>query len=282
MEVFNKYKTPLPFRGLADCDSGHIKQIPNTLILNITISTEEPMSGATRVKRKMVKIDEEKCNGCGACVITCAEGALKIIDGKARLVSEKYCDGLGACLGKCPQDAISVIDQVAEEFDEEAVHQYQSSEKQKENKIPFTCPSSAIKQFNCEEPVTQSAASQKSTLTHWPVQLMLVPPGAPFLKNADLLLTADCVPFSYANFHSDFLKDHAVLVACPKQSDLEEDIDKLAAIFSMANVKSITVVHMEVPCCSGLVYMVQQAMEKSNNKIPVTDITIGITGSRKN
>jgi NAD-dependent dihydropyrimidine dehydrogenase PreA subunit len=267
---------------MGDCDQGHIKQPPHTLLLTVTIKPEEIMSGATRVKRKMVKIDEEKCNGCGACVITCAEGALKIIDGKARLVSEKYCDGLGACLGKCPQDAISVIDQVAEEFDEEAVQQYQSSEKNKETKIPFTCPSSAIKLFNCEEPVSQSTASQKSTLTHWPVQLMLVPPGAPFLKNADLLLAADCVPFSYANFHSDFLKDHAVLVACPKQSNIDEDIDKLTAIFNTAHIKSITVVHMEVPCCSGLVYLVEQALGKSKNKIPVTDITIGITGNRKN
>jgi NAD-dependent dihydropyrimidine dehydrogenase PreA subunit len=242
----------------------------------------EGMSNTTRIKRKLVKIDEAKCNGCGACVITCAEGALKIIDGKARLVSEKYCDGLGACLGKCPQDAISVLEQIADEFDEKAVEQYLNSEKPKETKIPFTCPSSAVKQFNCEEPSVQTGSQQQSSLRHWPVQLMLIPPKAPFLNNADLLLAADCVPFAYAGFHSDFLRDHAVLVACPKQSELDADIEKISTIITANDIKSITIVHMEVPCCSGLVYMVQEALQKSKINIPVKDITISITGNRKN
>lgn len=235
-----------------------------------------------KVKRKIIEIDEALCNGCGQCVPDCAEGALRIVDGKAKLIAEKYCDGLGACLGKCPQDAIAVIDQVAEEFDEEAVEQYLKNEKKTETAIPFTCPSSAIKQFNCEEPVEQTVATQKSSLTHWPVQLMLVPPTAPFLKNADLVLAADCVPFACADFHRDFLKNHTVLVACPKQSNFEEDITKLKAILETGNIKSISIVHMEVPCCSGLVYMAQEALKDNKKEIPVKDITIGIQGNRKN
>jgi NAD-dependent dihydropyrimidine dehydrogenase PreA subunit len=240
------------------------------------------MAGISKTKRKLVKIDEEKCDGCGACVISCAEGALKIIDGKAMLVSEMYCDGLGACLGKCPRDAITVIEQAADAFNEEAVHKYLQSEKEQETKIPFTCPSSAIHQFTCEqEPLTQTPNSKKSALTHWPVQLMLVPPNAPFLNNANLLLSGDCVPFAYGNFHIDFLKDHAILISCPLQGNMDENIDKLAEIFSAANIKTISIVHMEVPCCSGLVYIVQEAMKKAHKDIAVKETTIGIQGSIK-
>ncbi len=240
----------------------------------------------TRTTRKIVKIDEERCNGCGACVISCAEGALQIIDGKARLISETYCDGLGACLGKCPQDAIIVEEREAEEFDEEAVAENMSAANAAEEH-PFSCPSAAIKQFAREggtatPPVLVADAGVESRLTHWPVQLALVPPTAPFLKVADLVLTADCVPFAYAGFHRDFLGGNtALLVACPKLDDFEAHQKKLTEILKQAGIKSLTVVHMEVPCCSGLVHMAKQAILASGNVVPFRDITISVQGERK-
>jgi Pyruvate/2-oxoacid:ferredoxin oxidoreductase delta subunit len=215
----------------------------------------------TKTLRKIVKIDEEKCNGCGACIISCAEGALKIIDGKARLVSETYCDGLGACLGKCPQDAITVEEREAEDFDEVAAGKH-------------------LKTAGVE--AKASGAGTASRLTHWPVQLTLVPPAAPFLKGADLVLAADCVPFTYADFHRDFLGDNvALLVACPKLDDFPAHQDKLNDILEQSGIKSLTVLHMEVPCCAGLVHMARQAILNSGNVVPFRDITISIKGERK-
>jgi len=211
----------------------------------------------TRQLRKIIRIDEEKCNGCGLCVPSCVEGAQQILNGKAKLVKEQYCDGLGACLGECPQGALTIEEREAEEFDEEAVEQH--LQEQQKQELP-----------------TVSTASR---LTHWPVQLTLVPPSAPFLKGADILLAADCVPFAYADFHREFLSDRALLVACPKLDDFSAHLNKLAAILQQAEPRSIAVVHMEVPCCSGLVHMARRAIEDSGSAIPLYEVTVGTRGT---
>jgi NAD-dependent dihydropyrimidine dehydrogenase PreA subunit len=235
----------------------------------------------TRAKRKIIKINEEKCNGCGLCVISCAEGALKIINGKAKLVSETYCDGLGACIGKCPEDALIIEERESEGFDEKAVEHHLSQQQNLKQKSPCGCPSQTVAQFEKTNPnkdIANKSIHLESELRHWPVQLTLVPPSAPFLQKANLLLVADCVPFAYADFHRDFVKDHAILVACPKLDDFEAHLVKLNEILRVANPTSLTVLHMEVPCCSGLVYMAKQALETSGKQIPFKDITIGIKG----
>lgn len=234
----------------------------------------------TKTTRKIIKIDEEKCNGCGACVPACVEGALRIIDGKARLKSEKYCDGLGACLGDCPQGALEVVEAEAEDFDEEAVKAFQ--EQTKVAAGFYGCPGATIREFERKPAsLTQETTVQESALTQWPIQLTLVPPFAPFLQGADVLLTAQCVPFSYADFHKDFLRDHALLIACPKLDDLPAHLVKLTQIIKQADIKSITVVHMEVPCCSGLVYIAREAIKASGKDIPLNEVTIGVRGDLK-
>lgn len=253
--------------------------------------------------RKIVKIDEEKCNGCGACVPNCVEGALQILNGKAKLVSDKYCDGLGACLGKCPEDAIIIEEREAEEFDEEAAqHQAlsrpeaqlshdgclssrltQFESKVEEDRLPCGCSSATVTRL--ERPVVIQergiAGPAESTLTHWPVQLTLVPPSAPFLQGADLLLAADCVPFAYPGFHHDLLKGRALLVACPKLDDFGAHLARLTSVLRKAEVKSLTVVHMEVPCCFGLVHMAEQGVADSGKDIPFQEITVGVRGDIK-
>jgi NAD-dependent dihydropyrimidine dehydrogenase PreA subunit len=240
---------------------------------------------AVKTIRKIVKIDEELCNGCGACITSCAEGALKIIDGKARLISEKYCDGLGNCLN-CPQGAISIEEREAEDFDESAVEEH-LDKKTTGEKQGFSCPSETVQEFGGDVAVKESVVKtpepvEKTRLRHWPVQLTLVPPAAPFLKGADLVLAADCVPFTMADFHREFLGDNsALVVACPKLDDFQAHQEKLNAILKQSGIKSITVVHMEVPCCSGLVHMAKQAILASGNVVPFSDVTISIRGERK-
>jgi Fe-S-cluster-containing hydrogenase component 2 len=236
----------------------------------------------TRALRKIVRIDEEKCNGCGACVPACAEGALQIIDGKAKLISEKYCDGLGACLGECPQGAITIEERATEEFDEEAVKLHLEEKKHTMEELPCGCSSATVTQFEkrqIAEANPSAETPQQSMLGHWPVQLTLVPPTAPFLQGADLVLAADCVPFAYSGFHQDFLRDHSLLVACPKLDDFQAHLEKLTDILSYSQVKSLTVVHMEVPCCSGLVHMARQAIQLSGKDIPFREVTISIKGN---
>lgn len=238
----------------------------------------------TKTTRKIVKIDEDKCNGCGACIIACAEGALEIIDGKARLVSEKYCDGLGSCLD-CPEGAISIEERVAEDFDETAVEQHLKAKE--EDTLACGCSSATVTSF--EKQVEKSPAATDtpreavpSRLGHWPVQLTLVPPTAPFLKGTDLILAADCVPFAYAAFHQDFLgENNALLVACPKLDDFQAHQEKLNEVLEKSGIKSLTVVHMEVPCCSGLVHMAKQAIIASGKDIPLADITVSVQGELK-
>jgi len=238
----------------------------------------------TRTIRKIVKIDEEKCNGCGACVPACVEGALQIIDGKAKLISEQYCDGLGACLGECPQGAITIEEREAEEFDEEATKHHIEQKKHATETLPCGCPSTTVTQFGRQQTTgvnLKEAIHQESMLSHWPVQLTLVPPSAPFLQGVDLVLAADCVPFAYAGFHHDLLKGRALLVACPKLDDFQAHLEKLTEILRHSQINSLTVVHMEVPCCSGLAHMAKQAIDLSDKDIPLKEITVGIRGDLK-
>lgn len=252
--------------------------------------------------RKIIKIEEDKCNGCGLCVPNCAEGAIQIIGGKAKLVKDSYCDGLGACLGHCPQDALHVIEREADEFDEEEAMKHVNAGKKEApalRHIPMHgdghhhggggCPGSRMMSFGKEETSVQKGTSVSSDdievrikpqLRQWPVQLSLVPVNAPYFDNADLLVTADCVPFAYANYHIDLLKGKAVVIGCPKLDDIESYVEKLTAIFESNSLKSITVAFMEVPCCSGIVRAVDAALQRSGRNIPVNRVRIGIRGDR--
>jgi len=237
------------------------------------------------VKRNIVKIDEEKCNGCGLCINACAEGAIKLINGKAKLVSEIYCDGLGACIGHCPQDAITIEQREAEQFDEEATKEHLEKEK-KPAPINFVCPGKMAKDLKQESKAgtdkEKAMGDVTSQLGHWPVQLKLVSPQAPYFKNADLLFVADYVPFAMGDFHAKFLKDRSIVVGCPKLDDVNFYIDKMAEILSSNDIESLTVIHMEVPCCSGLTNIVRKAIEKNKIAITFEDVTIGLDGSIKN
>lgn len=241
-----------------------------------------------KVKRKIVDIDQERCNGCGECVLSCAEGAIKIVDGKARLISDHYCDGLGACLGECPQDALRIIEREADEFDERAVEKHlQNSVPQHAGATdmsPAGCPSSRTRilpQGERSRQESQSAggdARLQSALAHWPVQIRLVQPEASFLKNADLLVAADCTPVAYPDFHRDFLKGKAVVIGCPKFDDAEAYKDKFARIFKTAGIKSVTVVVMEVPCCQGLPQIIRAGMDQAGVTIPLEKVVISAGG----
>jgi ferredoxin len=231
--------------------------------------------------RKIVTIDEERCDGCGQCVPSCAEGAIQVIDGKARLVSEVYCDGLGACLGTCPQDAITITEREAPDFDEEAAAAHVERLKHASAPSPGGCPGAAMLDLKPPriEAAPEADASSPSRLGNWPVQLTLAPPAAPSFRNADLVLVADCVPFAYPDFHARILRGNPVVVACPKLDDAEAHIHKLAQILVAAQPASLTVVHMEVPCCLGLVRIAKAAQERSGWQIPAKQIVVGIRGS---
>ncbi|AGB02713.1 ATP-binding protein [Methanoregula formicica] len=299
------------------------------------------------MKRNIISIDEKKCTGCGQCIPDCPEGALQLIDGKARLVSDLFCDGLGACIGTCPEGAISVIEREAELYNEKVVMgtiakqgkpvikahlEHLASHGQVgyyndaiefliENGIPipdheppvakkpapfgtrstrknppavchagphepnpFTgCPGAADRDIPREVPYPGPKqpvpGSSSSELRQWPVQLALLNPAAAYFKDADLLVSADCAPFAYAGFHEDILKGKIVIIFCPKlDADIEGYISKLAAIFSMHTIKSVTVIRMEVPCCGGVRYVVEKAMEKAGKKIPLEEKTVMIDG----
>ncbi len=229
--------------------------------------------------RKIIKIDEEKCTGCGECVIACAEGAIQIVDGKARLVSETYCDGLGACLGECPEGAISIEEREAEEFDEEATEAY-IKQLEEEKSLPQTCPGAAAMQIERQATPTAAVPSEAtpSELTNWPVQLMLVSPNAPYFQDSDLLLVADCVPFALADLHTKFLRGRPLVIGCPKLDDASYYVEKMTEILKQSSVNSLTVVQMEVPCCSGLNYIASKAVATSGKDIPVNDVTISVQG----
>lgn len=240
-----------------------------------------------KVIRKIIEIDEDKCNGCGNCVVACAEGAIEIVDGKAKIIKDLLCDGLGACMGECPEGALRIIEREADEFDEDAVHEH--LEKMKKNQeIQETpacgCPSTQLKMFDsptpCQSANTPAALSgETSALNHWPVQISLVPATAPFLKGSDLLIAADCVPVAYPSLHQDFLKGRSVMIGCPKFDNPSEYIEKFTEVFKVAGLKSVTILLMEVPCCSGLSGIVKKAMEDSGGNIPVKEVVVGLKGN---
>jgi ferredoxin len=285
------------------------------------------------VKRQIIKIDEETCTGCGECIPNCPEGALQIIDDKARIISDLFCDGLGACIGHCPVDAISIEEREAEEYDEKRVMANvvkegpnvikahlvhlkehgqtdylntaidylkennmevpQLEEEEKKEPAPsqgavHACPGSAVIDLKTEEELCVENVAQvtpkggsKSELRQWPVQIMLVPPPAQYLKNADLLIAADCVPFAYPDFHKDLLKKKILLVGCPKLDDTDFYLQKLTQIFQMNDIKSITIAHMEVPCCFGLVKLVNAAVGNAGKNIPISGYIVGVKGDIK-
>ena len=268
-------------------------------------------------RRKIIHIDEEKCTGCGQCIPNCPEGALQVIDGKARLISDLFCDGLGACVGNCPEDAMEVTEREAEPYDEARVMEnivkagpntiaahlhhlkdhgamayYNEAVAYLEKKgIPVPnekknlacgCPGSAVRDLRPgpERPSgpAESSAPRSSRLRNWPIQLMLIPVSAPYLKNADLLISADCVGSSHPNFHDELLKDRVLIIACPKLDDADHYLEKLTELFRENEPKSVLVAHMTVPCCFGLVQIVQQAIAASGRPIPFAQVTIGLDG----
>jgi Pyruvate/2-oxoacid:ferredoxin oxidoreductase delta subunit len=235
--------------------------------------------------RDVIRIDEDRCNGCGECALSCAEGAIAIIDGKARLVSETYCDGLGACIGECPQGALTIKQRVAEEFDEEATARHLAATRTASaaDPLPCGCPAATAQSLprtaaECGAHMTETPTARASHLTNWPVQISLLPPTAPYLRNAHLLISADCVPFAFADFHRRFLAGKVALVGCPKLDDAAYYRDKLADLFRANDIESIEVAYMEVPCCSGLVRIVQDAVIQSGKQIPITLTRIAIRG----
>jgi len=276
-------------------------------------------------KRKIIKINQDKCNGCGLCIPNCPEAAIQIIDGKAHLVNDVFCDGLGACLGRCPEGAITIEEREAKEYNERKVMEnivkqgknvikahlehlagHDQKEyleeamdflKEKKIKFPFDetkahpehghgfsgCLSAKVIDFRKKQESIQEDRPfpiAESQLETWPVQMMLVPPSAPYLYNADLLIAADCVPFAYADFHQDLLKDKILLVGCPKLDDTQVYQEKINQILKINNIKSITYVHMEVPCCFGLINIIREAIGQSGKDIPFQEVVISIKGKR--
>ena len=208
------------------------------------------------IKRKIVNINEALCNGCGSCIPKCAEGALQIVNGKAKIIKEVYCDGLGACLGECPQGAITITEREAEPFNEKEVHEH-------------------LKNTTPQNPTQASSVTQKP---QWPVKLNLVPTKAPFFENANILLAADCVPIALKNFHDKLMPGKRIIIGCPKFDDARAYAQKLAEIFQQNNIASVTVAHMEVPCCTGLKWAVNKALELSGKQIPVKEYEVKIGG----
>ncbi len=232
-------------------------------------------------KRAIIHIDQEKCDGCGMCVPSCAEGAIEIVDGKAQLMADKFCDGLGACLGECPQGALTIEEREAEEFEGPAPGASAAAAQAHPAPAPaptpevFVCPSLRQREL---KPAGAPAPATPSALGHWPVKLRLVAPKAPFLKGANLLVAADCAPFAAGDFHARYLEGKAVVCGCPKFDDLSEHTAKLAAILRENDIREITIVNMEVPCCHGLVQVVRQALSEAGKNPPVTICTLGAGG----
>jgi ferredoxin len=274
--------------------------------------------------RKIIEIDEDICNGCGDCIPNCPEGALQVIDGKARLISDLFCDGLGACIGECPVEAIKVVKREAEPYNETKVMEniarqgknviaahlkhlrdhgeiglynealeylknnnieiaedveMNSKNSENEDSLPCGCQGSVMMDLRREEPYKAAKPTKESKLRQWPVQIMLVPSTAPYLNGADLLIAADCVPFAYAGFHEDFLENKTLLIGCPKLDDSEFYMKKFTEIFRLNDIKSVTVIHMEVPCCFEMLSIVKQAVKDSGKDISVKATNIGIRGN---
>ena len=247
-----------------------------------------------KIMRKIIEIDEELCNGCGNCITDCAEAALEIIDGKAKLVAEKYCDGLGACMGDCPTGALQLIERECDDFDEKAVEKLIAANKVKtefsdlqQKPMECGCAGSHIETFDppattpCQAANVPTAmpSTGVSTLTHWPIQIRLVPPSAPFLQGADLLIAADCTPLAYPSFHADLLQGKVVMMGCPKFDDQASYVAKFTEIFATVDIKSVTTVIMEVPCCGSMRGIIAEAMKKAGKDIPLTEKVITTRGT---
>ncbi|NQS72339.1 MAG: 4Fe-4S ferredoxin [Desulfobulbaceae bacterium] len=256
--------------------------------------------------RKIIEIDEELCDGCGQCVPDCAEGSLRIIDGKACLVADKLCDGLGACLGSCPTGALKIIEREADEFDEAAVEAFLKSEQAKaqikpaeqEQQLGCGCPSSNLQSFqamrdlrpigpglgSCQSANTSNrltpgqADSAGSALSHWPVQIRLIPANAPFLEDADLVVAADCTALAYANLHQDYITGRVVMMGCPKFDDQELYVERFTEIFRTRNIRSLTILIMEVPCCHAMLQIIQRALAAAKPSFPVEHVVISLRG----
>ncbi len=227
--------------------------------------------------RKIIKIDEEKCNGCGICAEACHEGAIGIVDGKAKLLREDYCDGLGDCLPSCPMGAISFVEREALAYDEAAVNE---AKKKAASPLACGCPGTVAKTINRRNVTVDEAAVQvksPSRLTQWPVQIKLAAPNAPYFRGADLLVAADCTAYAYGSFHEDFIKGRVCVVGCPKL-DMVDYADKLGAILAGNDVRSVTVVRMEVPCCGGIEAAVRRAVERSGKGTQVKVVVISTDG----
>jgi ferredoxin len=252
-----------------------------------------------KVTRQVIRIDEELCNGCGQCVPSCAEGAIQIIEGKARLVKDQYCDGLGACLGECPQGALSFEEREAEDFDETAVAEHLKSIGREAQPHAHAhlhpehkpmghghggggCPSARTLDFRSDKDRAPrsdgDAPKMESELRQWPIKLYLVNPSAPYFQDADLLIAADCTAYAYAGLHPDLLRGKALVIGCPKFDDLDAYIEKINAIVTQNNIKSVTILHMEVPCCFGLVAAAKQAVESAGKSIPVETKMVTLQG----
>lgn len=256
------------------------------------------------MKRNIVVIDREKCNGCGQCVSACHEGAIQMVNGKAELVSDIYCDGLGACIGHCPVDAITVVEREAAAFDEAAVKARLATQAAPAPKPHGGCPGSMARTLSAPAAAaplpplacgcpgsmakalggnsTQAPSPQgriASELRQWPIQLHLVPVNAPYWQDADLLVAADCVAAAYPEFQRDLLKNKKLAIACPKLDDTSSYAEKLAAILATNTIKSVTVVRMEVPCCGGIVRIVQEAIARSGKDLPLTTVVVGLEGN---
>lgn len=229
--------------------------------------------------RKIIKIDEEKCNGCGACASACHEGAIEIVNGKARLTREDYCDGLGDCLPACPTDAITFETREAPAYNEAAV--LAAKQKKEKTPLPCGCPGTNSKAIHRDQTIAPVAAcSVQSQLQQWPVQIKLVPVNAPYFEGANLLIAADCTAFAYGNFHNEFIRNHVTLIGCPKL-DEGDYADKLTAIIANNNIKSVTIVRMEVPCCGGIENAAKRALMASGKFIPWRVVVISIDGKIK-
>jgi Pyruvate/2-oxoacid:ferredoxin oxidoreductase delta subunit len=232
--------------------------------------------------RKLITIDEDKCDGCGLCATACHEGAIRIVDGKARLISESYCDGLGDCLGECPQDAITIVEREAAAYDQAAVDSHLAKMAGRTGTpAPHTgggCPGAALSSFEPQAALEGESSDRPSRLAQWPVLLNLVPPSAPFLKGADMLISADCVAYATANFHERYLAGKTLVVGCPKFDDVQHYYEKLKAMFLEARPRSITVARMQVPCCGGLSNVVTRARNETVPGTNLSIVTIGIKG----
>ena len=238
------------------------------------------------MRRTIIRIDEEKCDGCGECIIACAEGAIEIVDGKARLVSEAYCDGLGACIGECPRGAITAEEREVQAFDRAAAQRHAAATPAHEmpvERAPSDCPNMPVGKLRRESASQEADAAEgpPSELSNWPVQIHLVPPHAAYLQGARLLIAADCVPFAFGDFHRRFLRGRALLVGCPKLDDAWFYRAKLAQVFSQNEIEDIEVIYMEVPCCWGLVRIVREALDDAGREATIRLTKIGIHGENR-